>query len=111
MGRGRERFINSSRLLGSQNLPLIFVSVFLGVSVVWKIIFVSGLRGSGVSESGVSGWGGGSFCELSICEEQGVDGRRVVRRFLIASPGVWQFSSCFPSVSVGVRVLSVTYIN
>ena len=84
-----ERFLDLSRLLGSQTRPLIFFFVFLWFSIVWKIIIVSGLRGSGGSESGVSDWGGGSFCELAICEGQWADRCRVGRLLPVASPGVW----------------------
>jgi hypothetical protein len=77
LGRGWEQFLESSRLLGPQNLPLLFVSVFLWFFVVWMVIVVSGLKESGVSGSGVSGWGGGSVCEFSVGEAQGANGRRV----------------------------------
>ena len=109
-GRGREQFLRLSRGLGPPDLPLPFVSVFLWFSVVWKLVVVSGLRSSGVSESGVLGWGGGSFCGLAVWEAQGVSGHRGARRCVRnASPGMGWFSSCFPRVSVGIRVWTVTY--
>ncbi len=102
-------FLRSSRGLGSTDLPLPYISAFLWLSVVWKLSIVSGFRSSGVSESGVSGWRGGSFCGLSVCEAQGVNGHRGVRLcFLNASPGMGGFGSCFPRVSLGIRVLTVT---
>ena len=104
LGRGREQFLKSSRSLRSLNLPLLFVSVFLWFSVMWKLVVVSVLRGFGVSESGVSGWGGGSFCGLAVWEAQWVSGHRGARRCVRdASPGMGWFSSCFPRVPVGVR--------
>ena len=107
-GRGRGQFPGLSRRLGSSELPLPFVSVFLWFSVVWKLIIVSGVRSSGVSESGVLGWGGGSFCGLSFWEAQGVDGHRGVRRcFPNSSSGMRGFSSCFPMVYVRIRMLAV----
>ncbi len=57
-----------------------------------------------------SGWGGGSFCGLSVGEAQRVKEHRGVRRcFLSASPGMGGFCSCFPRVSVRIRVLTGTY--
>ncbi len=103
-------FRRPSRGLGSPNLPLPFVSAFMWFSVVWRFIIVSGFRSSSVSESGVSGWRGGSFYGLSVWESHGVNGHRIVRLcFLNASPGMGGFSSCFPGVSVGIRVLTVAY--
>ena len=89
LGRGGERLLDPSRLLGSQIRPLIIVLLFLWFSVVWKIIIISGLRGYDGSESDVSGWEGGSFSELPICVEQWVGRCRVVGYFSTAAPGVW----------------------
>ena len=111
LGMGGEQFRVTPRLLASLIRPVFIFSVFLWGFVIWEILVVSGLSGSGDSSSGVSGCIEGSFCGLSIREEQWAGGCRVVSRLPIASPCVWEFISCFSSVSVGVRVLAVTYIK
>ena len=73
------RILRLSRGLGPPGPPLPVVSVFLGFSVVWEWVVVSGLC-SNVSKSGVLSWRGGGFCGLAVCEAQGVIRRRGARR-------------------------------
>ena len=107
--RGREQFPKLSRLLGSPDLPPLFVSVFLCVSVMWVEIIVSVLVMSSVSESGDTDWAIRNLCGLSIWGAQGVHEHRAVRGYPTASSGMGWLSSCVPGFSVGVRVLTVTY--